>query len=122
LLLDVAKRILTVVPDSVIIPGVGAIVTASEGRLLMIKRGHERGAGVVAGWPARDLAAPGCRAVPAGPLASPVTSHCPRATATMSHRGGQVRDDVTSLRLARGGLGAGASWRGKRECCGTPGA
>jgi hypothetical protein len=40
-----------------------------------------------------------------------------RATATMSHRGGQVRDDVTSSRLARG---AGASWCGKRECCGTP--
>jgi ADP-ribose pyrophosphatase YjhB (NUDIX family) len=34
------------VPDSVIIPCVGAIVTDSQGRLLMIKRGHEPGAGL----------------------------------------------------------------------------
>ena len=33
-------------PDSVIIPCVGAIVTDSWGRLLMIKRGHEPGAGL----------------------------------------------------------------------------
>lgn len=33
-------------PDSVIIPCVGAIVTDSRGRLLMIKRGHEPGAGL----------------------------------------------------------------------------
>jgi len=34
------------VPDSVIIPCVGAIVTDGQGRLLMIKRGHEPGAGL----------------------------------------------------------------------------
>ena len=33
-------------PDSVIIPCVGAIVTDSQGGLLMIKRGHEPGAGL----------------------------------------------------------------------------
>ncbi len=33
-------------PDSVIIACVGAIVTDSQGRLLMIKRGHEPGAGL----------------------------------------------------------------------------
>ena len=33
-------------PDSVIIPCVGVIVTDGQGRLLMIKRGHEPGAGL----------------------------------------------------------------------------
>jgi len=43
----------------------------------------------------------------------------PRATTTMSHRGGPDHDDVTSSWLFRA---AGAVWRGNREGCGTPGA
>jgi exodeoxyribonuclease V alpha subunit len=54
-------------------------------------------------------AGPGRVRVPCGPGGrTGLTGHraLSRATATMSHRGGQVRDDVTSSRLARGGPGA----------------
>jgi hypothetical protein len=49
---------------------------------------------------------PGRGRVPCGPGGrTGLTGHraLSRATATMSHRGGQVRDDVTSWRLAPGG-------------------
>src|ERR1700747_1742814 len=65
---------------------------------------------------------PGRGPAPRGPgWRTGLTGHraLPRATTTMSHRGGPDHDAVTSSWLVRA---AGAVWRGNREGCGTPGA